>query len=156
MDKIAPHLTLIFGCASIGSTYTTKESVSEMLSALKLLDITRIDTAARYPSTNPGASERLLGEAGAAAQVFTIDTKIIVLAETAGSLEPAAVDKSLRENYERLKLKNAACHVQALFKSSQAHFRDRGQRPVLPHCGPEDATRRSGRWARCAVQEGPL
>ncbi|KAJ7451673.1 NADP-dependent oxidoreductase domain-containing protein [Mycena latifolia] len=96
--------TLIFGGGLIGSTYTTAESVSEILSALKTLGISRIDTAARYPLTNPGESERLLGQAGAVAQGFTVDTKIFVSNDPSGSLEPAAVGNSLRESYERLAL----------------------------------------------------
>ncbi|KAJ7486207.1 NADP-dependent oxidoreductase domain-containing protein [Mycena galericulata] len=100
----SPPPTLIFGGASVGSTYTTPDALADLLTALKAQDIHRIDTAARYPSANPGESERLLGATAAARQGFTIDTKILILSEAAGSLAPAAVEKSLRESYERLDL----------------------------------------------------
>ncbi|KAJ7701488.1 NADP-dependent oxidoreductase domain-containing protein [Mycena rosella] len=105
---------LIFGGALIGHAYNTTESVSELLAALKSLGIRRIDTAARYPPTNPGNSERLLGQTGAAAQGFTIDTKFDFSGDGSGSLEPAAVDKSLNESYERLALEKDV-HVNVFY-----------------------------------------
>ncbi len=73
--------------------------------------LTELTTAARYPATNSGASERLLGLAGAAKHGFTIDTKVVCSGDGSGSLEPAAIDKSLEGSYERLQLHNATVNV---------------------------------------------
>ncbi|KAM4057920.1 aldo/keto reductase family protein [Hirsutella rhossiliensis] len=99
------HPLLIFGGASIGYAYDRPEAVSELLRTLRSLGITRVDTAARYPPTNPGASERLLGEAGAATQGFDLDTKILCWGDGSGTLEPAAIEKSLHESRRRLQSK---------------------------------------------------
>lgn len=58
--------TTIFGGALIGINFDKSEQVQELLDQLKKLGIDRIDTAARYSPANPGSSERLLGEVGAA------------------------------------------------------------------------------------------
>lgn len=103
---MSTHPVLIFGGASIGSAYTTPEAVKELLSTLQSLGIRKIDTAARYPPTSPGTSELLLGDAGAARQGFTIDTKILASGDGSGNLAPAAIEQSLQGSYERLKLEN--------------------------------------------------
>lgn len=100
------HPAFIFGGASIGSAYTTPEAVTELLSTLKSLGVRRIDTAARYPPTSPGTSERLLGEAGAAREGFVIDTKVLGSGDGSGNLTPAAIDKSVHESYQRLKMED--------------------------------------------------
>ncbi|KAF9629570.1 hypothetical protein BFW01_g10773 [Lasiodiplodia theobromae] len=108
---MSTHPVLIFGGASIGSAYTTPEAVEELLSTLQSLGIRKIDTAARYPPTSPGTSELLLGDAGAARQGFTIDTKILASGDGSGNLAPAAIEQSLQGSYERLKLENARVNV---------------------------------------------
>ncbi len=108
---MSAHPLLIYGGAAVGDSYTTPEAVSELLNTLQSLGIDRIDTAARYPATNSGASERLLGLAGAAKHGFTIDTKVVCSGDGSGSLEPAAIDKSLEGSYERLQLHNATVNV---------------------------------------------
>ena len=93
---------LIFGCANVGSKFTSKEDVSTVLKALKIARIGHIDTAARYPPGNPGLSQKLLGEAQVAEKNFIIDTKILIGADSAGSLSAAAIKKSLEESLASL------------------------------------------------------
>ncbi|KAJ5126682.1 hypothetical protein N7448_007461 [Penicillium atrosanguineum] len=98
----------IFGGGLIGTSFTTPVQVQELLDKLKALKIDRIDTAARYSPTNPGSSERLLGEVRAAEQGFTIDTKInsggSASSDGSGSLTAAAINKSIDESFNRLKV----------------------------------------------------
>ena len=99
-----PHPHLVFGGAAIGSTYLTIDAVSELLVALKNQGIEHIDSAARYPPTDPGQSEHLLGEANAAHAGFNVDTKISVEGDGSGSLTAAAIALSLQGSLERLKV----------------------------------------------------
>ncbi|RYC60954.1 hypothetical protein CHU98_g5251 [Xylaria longipes] len=111
------HPRLIFGGGGIGNEFPTLDSAAELLSTLKALDVTSIDTAALYPPTNIGASETYLGKLGAAEQGFTINTKPLALGlDAGGTLTPAAIEKSLATSYERLKLNDhkidvLACHT---------------------------------------------
>ncbi|KAL1626220.1 hypothetical protein SLS54_003055 [Diplodia seriata] len=115
MSKTA-HPEIIFGGASIGSAYTTPEAVTGLLHSLKTLGIRRIDTAARYPPTNPGASEKLLGEAGAVRDGFTIDSKILSSGDGKGTLTPLAIDKSVYESNSRLKMhETTGAHLNILY-----------------------------------------
>ncbi|ROW08500.1 hypothetical protein VMCG_03253 [Cytospora schulzeri] len=99
------HPRLIYGGSPIGEDYTTPEAVSDLLKLLKSLDIHEIDTAALYPATNMGASERLLGQVGAVAQGFAVDTKILVLSKDGnGTLEHEKIEKSVAASHERLQL----------------------------------------------------
>ncbi|KAJ5161931.1 hypothetical protein N7492_007323 [Penicillium capsulatum] len=96
----------LFGGALIGTSFTTPAQVQELLDQLKLLGVDRIDTAARYSPTSPGASERLLGQVEAAKQGFTIDTKLNTegpsMSDGSGSLSSSAIVKSIHESYGRL------------------------------------------------------
>ncbi|RDW59885.1 hypothetical protein BP6252_12972 [Coleophoma cylindrospora] len=106
--------TPIFGCATIGYNFTTKESVEELLSIVKNTGIKRLDTAGRYPPSSPGDSERLLGEAGANDLGFQIDTKIMVFTTTAGSLSAENIASSVQRSLERLRLQQLNtlyCHM---------------------------------------------
>ncbi|KAJ7451676.1 NADP-dependent oxidoreductase domain-containing protein [Mycena latifolia] len=141
--------TLIFGGGPIGSTYATAESVSEILSALKALGINRIDTAARYPQTNPGESERLLGQVGAVAQGFVVDTKILVSDDPSGSLEPVAVGNSLRESCERLALPNDG-QVNVLY----CHAPDRTT-PLEAQAAGLDAQYKNGLFTQLGISNFP-
>ncbi|TGO12156.1 hypothetical protein BTUL_0093g00040 [Botrytis tulipae] len=98
------HPSLILGAASIGMDFSTKESVQDALEVLKALNISLIDTAGRYPPTNHGRSEELLGEVGAASQGFSISTKILAtkLGYGSGELEASAIRKSLDTSFSRL------------------------------------------------------
>lgn len=94
----------IFGCALIGINFNTPKQVQEVLDQLKALNIDRLDTAARYSPSNPGSSERLLGDVRAAEQGFTIDTKIDTGGDGSGTLAPAAISNSMNESAARLKI----------------------------------------------------
>lgn len=94
---------LIFGAASFGMSFVSLEDVQEVLDCLKENNITHLDTAGRYPPTSPGRSEELLGETKAAAQGFTIDTKILTLSpDHQGELERAAIEKSINTSLQRM------------------------------------------------------
>ena len=95
-----PHT--IFGCANIGDQISRADDVSQFLDTLKTLTITEVDTAARYPPTLPGASQRLLGEAKVAELGFIVDTKIKVGNDPSGSLTAAAIDASVEESLTSL------------------------------------------------------
>ncbi|KAJ5108882.1 hypothetical protein N7456_005557 [Penicillium angulare] len=106
---------LIFGGASFGSpivgkNFCTPENVQELLDQLKLHNVDRIDTAARYSPGNPGGSETLLGQLDAGKQGFTIDTKINIpdanIATGAGSLSATAISKSIDESFSRLNVES--------------------------------------------------
>lgn len=94
---------LIFGAASFGMNFVSREDVQEVLRYLKENDITHIDTAGRYPPTSPGRSEKLIGETEAASQGFTIDTKILTMgSDHSGELENAAIEKSVSTSLQRM------------------------------------------------------
>ncbi|KAJ4389602.1 hypothetical protein N0V93_007073 [Gnomoniopsis smithogilvyi] len=89
------HPRILFGGASIGDDHVTQEEVLHLLQGLKELGIKEIDTARRYPAFNFGASEQLLGQAGAATLGFAIDTKVLVTsADGNGSLTPEKINES--------------------------------------------------------------
>lgn len=94
----------IFGCALIGINFNTPKQVQELLDQLKTLKVDRLDTAARYSPSNPGSSERLLGEVRAAEQGFIIDTKIDTCGDGSGTLTAAAISNSMSESVARLKM----------------------------------------------------
>ena len=72
---------------------------------LRKNEISRIDTARRYPVVNSGRSEQLLGEVNAAGQDFTIDTKIKVVGSDAkGSLTAVKIKESVAESPEALQV----------------------------------------------------
>jgi aflatoxin B1 aldehyde reductase len=100
IDMTSP--TPIFGSANISVAYLTQDSVEGLLNVLKKVGITRIDTAARCPATDPGQSEKLLGDSKAATR-FTIDTKIKVITPSGeGTLSARAIEQSIRESFARL------------------------------------------------------
>lgn len=103
MAQAHPHL--VFGTSTIGVNYKTPEAVKEVLQVAESAGIREIDTAALYPFINVGESERLLGKAEAAAQGFTIGTKILVpIADPNGSLEAAKINMSVATSQERLRV----------------------------------------------------
>ncbi|POS72959.1 hypothetical protein DHEL01_v208649 [Diaporthe helianthi] len=105
MSPAAAHPRLIFGGSGIGDDYATAQDVTELLERLKAAGVKELDTAARYPAIKFGASEQLLGEVGAAAQGFAVDTKILLLSPDGnGSLEPAKILDSVSKSREALKM----------------------------------------------------
>ena len=95
---------LIFGCASIGEHFKSNEEVESLFRTLKDTGIGRVDTAARYPPTAAGMSERLLGEAGVAQAGLIVDTKIDISGNGRGSLTATDIDSSLQQSLESLQL----------------------------------------------------
>jgi aflatoxin B1 aldehyde reductase len=95
---------LIFGTGNLGmapGSFQDSNSVRPLMSTLKDLGVTHIDTAARYPPPSPGLSEKLVGES---ADGFVVDTKVITDTRTDGSgdLENKTMEKSVNESLRRL------------------------------------------------------
>jgi len=101
-SQTAPQL--IFGCGGLGNEFVGQDQVTEVLHTLKEAGVERLDTAALYPPTDIGASQRLLGQAGAAQKGFTIDTKVLIsLSGFEGTLEPEKIAKSITESEQVLR-----------------------------------------------------
>lgn len=103
---MTPHL--IFGTASFGfhsTEFQDPSSVLDLLQNLQSLGIHHLDSGARYPPTNPGRAEQLIGEARELSENFTVDTKVYTNVRTDGSgdLTCEAVEKSVVESLRRLK-----------------------------------------------------
>lgn len=92
---------LVFGTTSVHSkgSFSTTETVVELLSALRECGITTIDTAQLY-----GDSESVLGAAGVGAQGFTLDTKSPG-GWIPGSFEPEKLASDARRSLTRLGVK---------------------------------------------------
>jgi aflatoxin B1 aldehyde reductase len=107
---------LHFGSATIGSSdnFSTPSDVSTLLDRLLELGIRNIDTAARYPPTDMGASERLLGEASVASKGFIIDTKVLTTTDGSDLLRRVAVKTSVAESLQRLKVSKVRLFSSAL------------------------------------------
>lgn len=97
---------LVFGAGGIGTTaksftftWDNPDKVSELLSALKKLDILELDSAASYPPGNPWNTETLLGQSKAAEKGFVIDSKIAAHTGPGPKLDEehlaASVDRTL-------------------------------------------------------------
>lgn len=94
---------LVFGCGGVGAEFVGEDAVTELLQTLKASSVHRVDTAALYPPTDIGASQRLLGSTGAARLGFTIDTKVMVsIHGLKGTLEPEKIAKSAEESRDTL------------------------------------------------------
>lgn len=103
---------LIFGCGGLGTEFAGKDSIAELLQTLKEVGVGRLDTAALYPPNDPGASQLLLGQAGAAQLGFKIDTKVkISLTVFKGTLEPEKIAASITESYKSLQLDDQRINV---------------------------------------------
>lgn len=99
------HPQLIFGGSTLGEDYKTLEEVQDILGLARLLGIHEVDTAALYPVTDMGLSEKLLGEVKAIPKGFAVDTKILVLSKEAnGTLEPDKIRTSLERSRKSLQL----------------------------------------------------
>lgn len=99
---------LIFGTASFGfpsTEFQNPSSVLDLLQNLQSLGIHHLDSGARYPPTNPGRSEELIGEAQELSERFTVDTKVYtdVRMDGSGDLTCEAVDRSVSASLQRLK-----------------------------------------------------
>ena len=105
---------LIFGCASLGKSFTNNEEVEKLGEALQNVHISRVDTAARYPPTSPGTSERLIGEANYG-EKFTIDTKVMVSGDGSGSLTATNIGKSLENSLKSLGVEKVSSTRSAMY-----------------------------------------
>ena len=105
--------TFLFGTGFLGFHFASEPEASSLLTTLLDLNIKRLDSARKYPPTNPGAAEILLGKAGAVDKGFVIDTKISVTAPgvgveqfaevgSKGSLTREAIGLSVKESLEAL------------------------------------------------------
>ena len=109
---------LIFGCASIGAQFATKEDVIAILKTLSNTGIGRIDTAGRYPPTVPGLSQKLLGQAGVAQTGLVIDTKINVWGDGSDTLTASNIDSSVKQSLGDLHLDKVGCQIPHTRKSN--------------------------------------
>ncbi|KAK8104683.1 aflatoxin B1 aldehyde reductase-like protein [Apiospora kogelbergensis] len=99
------HPRLIFGGSTLGEDYKTLEEAQDILALARSLGIHEVDTAALYPITDMGRSEKFLGEMQAIAQGIAVDTKILVLSKDAnGTLEPDKIRTSLENSRKSLQL----------------------------------------------------
>ena len=136
--------TIIFGGASIGSKFSDLSSVSLLLATLTAQGVTHIDTAARYGASygsGPaigkfGDSEILLGKASAAEKGFTIDSKVLFLANGEKELTREKVEESTLKTLERLKVQK----VRTLY----THAPD-GLTPIAEQAAAMDAQVQAGR-----------
>ena len=134
--------SLIFGAGGIGDTaesftftWTTPESVSDLLGILKELDILELDSAASYPPGNPGHTEILLGEAKAVARGFKVDSKVAV--HEGLVLTEELISRSIDESLPRL----GAPRVRTLY----AHMPD-ANTPLEVTAAAFDSVWRSGKF----------
>lgn len=106
---------LIFGCGGLGEEFVGEEAVAEILQTLKEAGIVRLDTAALYPPTNVGASQRLLGQVGAAQMRFSIDTKVLIsMKNFKGTLHPDKIAKSITESHDSLQFRDGQ-HINVFY-----------------------------------------
>ena|ERR1700761_4036393 len=116
----APHILLGAGGGIIPTS--TPEQLRDLLKHLKTLptSIYGIDTAAVYPSANPGKSETLLGEAGIGNSGLVLDTKVLMFPpggrsnsdgreKDGGPLSRVNILRSSKESLERLKVPKVRC-----------------------------------------------
>jgi aflatoxin B1 aldehyde reductase len=109
------HPRLSFGCANVGVSWTCKEDLDALATALTDAGIRHLDTAARYPPHSPGLAERLLGEHDFAGNGFSIDTKIMVKAwDGAGSMAKDAIAQSLSNSLGALKTQKVCPYMRIL------------------------------------------
>lgn len=93
---------LVLGSGNWGRS-VGEDQIRDQVSALKEVGIRAIDTAARYPSANPGEAERLLGDARYEELGFLINSKIMYSDGGKGNLTAEAIQKSLDQSLASLK-----------------------------------------------------
>lgn len=99
--------TVIFGAGGIGAgtisqTWSTAESVSDLLDTLQTLGIKQLDSAASYPPGAPWVADTLLGQAKAVERGFLVDTKIAAHEGLENSLAESSINSSLEKSLELL------------------------------------------------------
>ena len=78
--------------------------MDKLIETSKKAGINRIDTAAALPGNNPGGTEKLLGNLELAEHGFIIDSKVIWSGNGDGTLTAEAVEKSVAQSLESLKV----------------------------------------------------
>jgi len=105
----------LFGGGAIGEgVFATAKDVHQLLALLTTLKIGHIDSAAIYPLSSQGSSERLLGESQAIQRGFSIDTKLKLTDFSGkGSLKKSAINESITESLSRIqgKINILYCHM---------------------------------------------
>ncbi|PYI08004.1 Aldo/keto reductase [Aspergillus sclerotiicarbonarius CBS 121057] len=94
MSSPAPQY--VIGTQGFGAQWTAA-NVSALVDRIEAEGLQHFDTAALYPPTNPGASEKLLGSVRKSD--FTIDTKILFRPE---ALRKDQMEESLRQSLKSL------------------------------------------------------
>jgi aflatoxin B1 aldehyde reductase len=110
-----PHILLGSGSGFIPNS--DPKAVAALLKHIKTLPVPfyAIDTAAIYPSPNPGISEKVLGEAGIGdhAADLVLDTKILVGPTVDGShggaLSTVNMQRSIDKSLASLKVSKVRC-----------------------------------------------
>jgi aryl-alcohol dehydrogenase-like predicted oxidoreductase len=109
MSSGVPHIFLGAGGGIIPNSEPA--AVASLLKHIQTLPIPiyGVDTAAVYPSADPGHSEKVLGEAGIGDTPLILDTKILVGAtvdsSNGGPLSKVNLQKSFDKSLESLKVK---------------------------------------------------
>ncbi|KAI1809187.1 putative oxidoreductase [Poronia punctata] len=119
---MAPQI--IFGTASFGmpnSNFQDASGVREVLQTLRDLDVSRLDSGARYPPPKPGLSEQLIGETSDLSQHFIVDTKVYTdtARDGSGDLTVEAIASSVASSLERLR-SNAGVNVLHIHRADPA------------------------------------
>ncbi|KAI1206204.1 Aldo/keto reductase [Annulohypoxylon truncatum] len=101
------HPVIYFGTTTLGSSHVPalqdEKVVSQFFDVLNSSGISQIDTAARYPPDNHGASERMIGRVKAPARGFIINTKVLFAGQNSdGTLSKEAVRKSVANSLKVL------------------------------------------------------
>lgn len=136
---------LIFGTASFGMDQTDFQgpsSIVPLLEELQRLDITRLDSGARYPPGKPGLAEKLAGEV-LPERGFVVDTKVYtdVTNDGSGDLAAEAVERSVVGSLERL-MRPQVCVSQG--SGLCRVLMGVGQCPAYPPLGSDDAVGGAG------------
>ncbi|EFY94040.1 NADP-dependent oxidoreductase domain protein [Metarhizium robertsii ARSEF 23] len=137
---------MIFGCGGLGNEFVGEEAVKGLLQTLKEAGVNRLDTAALYPPTDIGASQRLLGQVGAAQLGFAIDSKVMIsMTGFEGTLEPEKIVKSAAESREALRLADGQ-HIHVFYP----HAADVAT-PLKDQAAGFDAQYRAGMFDKLGV-----
>ena len=104
----------ILGSGHFAVTWS-EDDVAHLPEVLQEAGITQIDSAALYPITSSGKSERLIGENQYVEKGFQVDTKVMWFGDGRGHLTADAIEKSVTASLERLKVKKV--HYLPIFRT---------------------------------------
>ncbi|KAF2477646.1 Aldo/keto reductase [Lindgomyces ingoldianus] len=126
---------------------TSKEVVTKLAEVLKELKIKEIDGAALYPITNPGQSEKLIGECGYVENGFLVDSKILHFGGGEGTLSKAAIERSLDQSLANIKTDKL--HI------LYCHGPDK-ETPIAEQVATLDAEYKKGKFEKLGVCNFPI